>query len=194
MEFCTYVYRDPKTGVCRYVGKGNVLRPLRHFHPNSDTQLSRLLRKRRTEGFDPKPIVLEASSDADACEMEILLIAMIGREDLGTGPLFNKTAGGDGGAGRVVKPQELARRAVTMQQKSAAEKAAITARIQQTRSATISDPIWQASFSQAVALGKSRPCTVDGITIYPSRLELIKALGQGKNGGSRSPTFRYING
>lgn len=36
----------------------------------------------------------------------------------------------------------------------------------------------------------SRPCTIDGITIYPSVKALVKALGSGKN-GSRSPNFRY---
>lgn len=37
----------------------------------------------------------------------------------------------------------------------------------------------------------SRPCTVDGITIYASRTKLIQALGQG-SAGSRSPHFRYV--
>ena len=36
-----------------------------------------------------------------------------------------------------------------------------------------------------------KQCTVDGIMIYPSRLELIKALGHGKRGMSH-PNFRYI--
>jgi hypothetical protein len=38
---------------------------------------------------------------------------------------------------------------------------------------------------------KSMACTVDGITIYPSRVALILALGQG-NAGKRSPNFRYV--
>ena len=37
----------------------------------------------------------------------------------------------------------------------------------------------------------SKSCTVDGVTIYPSRLALIAALGKGRR-GSRSPSFRYI--
>lgn len=36
-----------------------------------------------------------------------------------------------------------------------------------------------------------KPCTVDGIIIFPSRLALIEALGHGK-AGMGSPTFRYI--
>lgn len=38
---------------------------------------------------------------------------------------------------------------------------------------------------------RDNPCTVDGITIYRTLRELIKALGQGKN-GSKSSSFRYI--
>lgn len=35
-----------------------------------------------------------------------------------------------------------------------------------------------------------RPCSVDGVTIFPSRNGLIAAHGKGKR-GLRSPTFRY---
>lgn len=38
---------------------------------------------------------------------------------------------------------------------------------------------------------KCRACTVDGITIYTSRKELIEALGLGK-AGLNHPSFRYI--
>lgn len=41
------------------------------------------------------------------------------------------------------------------------------------------------------AAANRKPCTVDGVTIYPSLIELTRALGRGKN-GSRSPTFSYI--
>jgi len=37
----------------------------------------------------------------------------------------------------------------------------------------------------------SKPCTIDGITIYASRKELIAELGQGKN-GLKNKNFRYI--
>lgn len=39
---------------------------------------------------------------------------------------------------------------------------------------------------------RKEPCTVDGITIFESRSDLIRALGKGKN-GLRSPSFRFIN-
>lgn len=37
----------------------------------------------------------------------------------------------------------------------------------------------------------SRPCTIDGITIYPSLRALGKALGSGKS-GARHPNFRFV--
>jgi hypothetical protein len=37
----------------------------------------------------------------------------------------------------------------------------------------------------------SKPCTVDGITIYESRKQLIAELGWGKHGATH-PNFRYI--
>ena len=41
------------------------------------------------------------------------------------------------------------------------------------------------------ALKQQKPCTMDGITIYPSRKLLIEALGCGKH-GFNCPTFRYL--
>jgi hypothetical protein len=39
---------------------------------------------------------------------------------------------------------------------------------------------------------RSRPCTIDGATIYPSLRALIDVLGSGHE-GSKHPNFRYIN-
>lgn len=39
----------------------------------------------------------------------------------------------------------------------------------------------------------SKPCTVDGVTIYPSLTALVKKLGWTKHGGAHSPSFRYVN-
>jgi predicted GIY-YIG superfamily endonuclease len=36
-----------------------------------------------------------------------------------------------------------------------------------------------------------KPCTVDGVTIYPSKSALIAAHGQGRT-GARHPNFRYV--
>jgi hypothetical protein len=37
----------------------------------------------------------------------------------------------------------------------------------------------------------SKPCTIDGVTIYPSRMALIKVLGHGAS-GMRHLNFRYV--
>jgi hypothetical protein len=42
-----------------------------------------------------------------------------------------------------------------------------------------------------MVLAKSKPCTADGVTVFPSLTALTKALGKGKT-GTRSPNFRYI--
>jgi hypothetical protein len=41
------------------------------------------------------------------------------------------------------------------------------------------------------AKANSKPCTIDGITIYPSLKALIQCLGKGKN-GSRSPGLKFV--
>ncbi|WP_407303750.1 hypothetical protein [Acinetobacter sp.] len=104
--FCTYIFTDPKSGEYVYVGKGDLDRPFDHFNKSADSQLSRMLKKRIREGYDPKPIILEVFSDAAAKSLEIFWIAVIGRKDLGTGTLFNKTAGGDGTVGRINTPDQ----------------------------------------------------------------------------------------
>lgn len=97
--FCVYVYRDPKTGVPVYVGKGLPQRPYTHLVKSSNVRLDRMLKKRAKEGFTITPDVISVESNEDALEMEMLLIAMYGRHDKGTGTLFNLTDGGQGTLG-----------------------------------------------------------------------------------------------
>lgn len=47
--------------------------------------------------------------------------------------------------------------------------------------------------TDAAARGHLKKCTIDNITIFESKTELIKHLGQGKT-GSRSPNFKFITG
>jgi hypothetical protein len=39
---------------------------------------------------------------------------------------------------------------------------------------------------------KSKACTIDGVTIYPSRREMIRNIGSSKWGGANSPGFTYV--
>src|SRR5271167_4935549 len=96
-----YLWRDPKNGIFRYVGKGVDDRVWFHLTQSCDSHISKMLRKRNREGFVCLPSLIWVNSDKEACELEILLIAEIGRQDLGKGPLFNLTDGGDGQAGYV---------------------------------------------------------------------------------------------
>jgi hypothetical protein len=43
----------------------------------------------------------------------------------------------------------------------------------------------------AMRKARSKPCTIDGISIYPSLIALIAERGQGKR-GMRHPDFRYV--
>lgn len=99
LMYYTYLYYDPKTTKCRYVGIGMIRRARSHLRRSTNPQLHTMIQKRLKEGFDIEPILIEADSVDDAKDMEKLLISMIGREDLSLGPLFNHTDGGDGTAG-----------------------------------------------------------------------------------------------
>jgi len=94
-QFYTYLYKDPKTDKEIYVGKGKGNRANAHLFKGSRTRLSNVLRKRQREGFTVEPIIAPCVDEQHALEMEKFWIHMFGREDLGTGTLFNKTDGGD---------------------------------------------------------------------------------------------------
>ena len=99
---------------------------------------------------------------------------MIGREDLQTGTLFNKTAGGDGVAGRVVTDEQRTRIA-------SSTKLAMSAMLFAARR----------KMAENQSNAKSKPCTVDGVKIYKNKTALRNALGQGRS-GAKSPTFRFV--
>lgn len=52
-------------------------------------------------------------------------------------------------------------------------------------------PEASAKISASNTATKSKPCTIDGLTIYPSKKALINTLGRGQT-GCRSPNFRYV--
>lgn len=85
-----------------YVGKGEQRRPGDHIKEAENTdknthklniirQMGRKLVRERTV------ILARGLTNTEACAMEILLIAAIGRADKGLGPLVNLTDGGEGG-------------------------------------------------------------------------------------------------
>lgn len=195
MAFCTYVYRDPKTSTPRYVGKGLPTRPYEHLScgKRAHQRLRRMIAKRKLEGYNPQPIVINAESESDAFEMEELLIAMIGRLDLGTGTLFNNTNGGEGETGRIVPEHVRRKTSETFHSRSAEDKQKTFKLLSEHKKAMWASktPEQRAEHIEKTARTKRRRCTVDGVQFFNSRKELIEALGQGSS-GSRSPNFQYV--
>jgi len=101
-----------------YVGKGKRKRLLIHkesaaLERGLKSRKSRLICKIKKEtGSDP--IVKkykEELSESEAFDLEIKMIKVIGRYDLGLGPLSNLTDGGDGVSGYTQKPEHIKKRA-----------------------------------------------------------------------------------
>lgn len=117
-KYFVYVFLDPnKNGVFKYenyefeyepfyVGKGCGKRVEKHFNcyiknMNDTTYKYRKIRHLLLNG--QKPIikkVIENVSEKEAFSIELKLIEIIGRHDLGKGPLSNHTNGGEGNSGR----------------------------------------------------------------------------------------------
>ncbi len=111
MEFYVYSFLDPrKPGnfvygdyefACEpfYVGKGKGDR-YKDEHNGRNTHFRRKIRKIKTEGLKPVPFPIDLGlTEKEAFELEIELITLIGRSNLGNGPLTNLTDGGDGTSG-----------------------------------------------------------------------------------------------
>lgn len=121
-KYYVYVYLDPrKPGKYIYgeyefdhepfyVGEGNGERKEAHIKEAKGDKSSHKLNKIRSilrVGLSPI-IILQSSNllEKDAKELEILMIKVIGRNDLKTGPLTNLTNGGDGASG-VIYSKEM---------------------------------------------------------------------------------------
>ncbi len=113
-----YIYLDPrKPGTYRYqnltfdnepfyVGKGHDCRDKSHLNIKEDINrsLPNKIRKIYKE-TGCEPIILrykENLLESVSFDLEIELIAIIGRKDLGLGPLLNLTDGGEGPSGAIV--------------------------------------------------------------------------------------------
>ena len=85
-----YRHRRLDTNEVFYIGMGNVSRAYDKRSRNS--HWSNIVNK---SGYEVD-IIAENLSIEDALELEVFLIEEYGRYDLGTGPLVNKTDGGEG--------------------------------------------------------------------------------------------------
>lgn len=92
-KFYTYIYRD--SGIPFYVGKGTGDRMYRHLK-NKGTHFTNRVQKLIREGNPPTIEIIDALNEDHAKFLEVCLIDIFGRADLGKGPLLNLTNGGDG--------------------------------------------------------------------------------------------------
>ena len=76
-----------------------------HFSKRTNIRLNRYLAK----NTDCIPAIVASNLTVEAAkDLEIRLIAEIGRQDIGTGPLYNLTSGGDGTSGRTMSKDQKA--------------------------------------------------------------------------------------
>ncbi len=91
-----YTYTFFVDGIPEYVGKGVYDRWLRHYTGKGYWQNH--LKSAVKKGKDIIILIVPQESERAAWDEEIRLITKYGRKDLGTGPLYNLTSGGDGGS------------------------------------------------------------------------------------------------
>ena len=208
-NFYTYLYFDPSRNEPIYVGKGKDKRFNIHLSRKDMHPLTHRLQMMKRNGVQPIITFLCRNIDEElALLIEQEAISKYGRKDLGKGPLLNLTDGGEGSTGW--KMPDKTKEKIALKAKARPPQSEETR--QKKRVASAKRVGWHhteesKAKSSASKIGKkkpigfgelrskmlSKPCTVDGITIYPSRDALKKALGHNKNGDCH-PNFRYING
>jgi hypothetical protein len=104
-DFFVYALKRRTTGEVFYIGKGHGRRWRDHVRPSNDTHAARIIRKHKAFA----EIVWSGLTEDEAFFRERFLIADIGRLDTDTGPLANKTAGGEGRSGAIVSAETRAK-------------------------------------------------------------------------------------
>ena len=98
--FYVYLLSRPWNGEPCYVGKGKGKRRMKHAamgEAHDNKHLANIFAKAARHGLQVDCIVLrDGLCEQEAFQTEIDLIAALGRRDLKTGPLVNKTDGGEG--------------------------------------------------------------------------------------------------
>lgn len=107
MPYFVYEYRDPRTNLPCYIGKGQRSRDKVHLRGSHNKRFNQLILDIRRAGAEP---VITRLADNLTCaaarELEIQLIAKYGRKGYEPGGiLMNHTLGGEGASGRVASEE-----------------------------------------------------------------------------------------
>ena len=98
--FYVYIYRDPSRGnEPFYVGKGFNKRAYVHLKRTDRHPFTYRLAKMKRNGIEPHIEIIRCNNEEVAFAAEVLSIRVLGRKDLGLGPLVNMTDGGEGTSG-----------------------------------------------------------------------------------------------
>ena len=101
-SFYIYIYFDPSRNMEPfYVGKGKGNRDKRHLGRKDNLPFPNRIKSMSKQGISPIIERHEGLTEDEAFNLEIELIKMLGRKDLGLGPLLNLTDGGEGQTGIV---------------------------------------------------------------------------------------------
>lgn len=120
-DFYIYKYVEKNTGTPLYVGKGKSDRSRSHIRASKKGLNSPLYDRIRDLDFDGGVSIITVKDNLtewEAFQMENQLIESIGRVDLGTGTLLNRTFGGEGISGGIdtygYRKQGIARKITDM--------------------------------------------------------------------------------
>lgn len=97
--FYLYIYRDPRSQVPFYVGKGKDKRAWSHLVRTDRSQMTNKITQLQRLGITPDIQLFQGLDEELALLAEVEAIDKFGRRDLGTGTLLNLTAGGEGVSG-----------------------------------------------------------------------------------------------
>jgi len=106
VNFYVYIYRDPSRDEPIYVGKGHGRRARSHLSRKDNHPFVQRLHKMVREGIEPTIEIIDALDEDHAYFLESCLVDIIGRKDLGKGPLLNISDGGRGPSKGAIRTAE----------------------------------------------------------------------------------------
>ena len=207
-----YIYHDEDVPI--YVGMGVGARYKIHLKRRDKHPFVQRLQKMKACGKDPWIEIIEIETREEASMLEMFYIQALGRKDLNQGTLLNLSDGGEGNTGyrftdaqrkvqsvnsksiwsrpshRVLVSKRLKAiqtKELNVRRGKAVSKVLNTAENKAKRTA-IQKAVQGTEESRS---RKRKACTIDGITIFKSKKDLMAALGQGLT-GSRHPNFRFV--